>query len=209
MHVRRSLAIVLGLGCVVLAACGDDDDAASSEPVVTLAPTTAAAVAPGNPPATPLPVTAETAGGYDPTASPSYPQDSTAVVSDPLADGVYWATVDSADQEGVMFTLVQAFFGQECIGHFGTEPESCLDDYGIDDSSTASVTMPLDVTDISVIDATDTTASYRITGAELARLVQGEAPSADAPAGFSYTFFPYLVTIAGGTVTAANQVYTP
>jgi len=130
-------------------------------------------------------------------------------VSDPPDDGVYWATVGSTDDEGTTFNLVQAYFGDDCVAHFGTVPESCLDDYGIDDSTTAIVTMLLDTDDVTVLSPGDTTVAYRITGSELARLVAGQPPSSNAPADFAFGFFPFLVTVTDATVSAAHQVFTP
>ena len=197
------------LASAVLASCGDDDDGGGS----TVTPVTTArslSVVAGSTPQTPLVAGSGPAPSayvaVDPTPLPS---GHTAAVSDPPDDGVYWATVGSSDDDGITFKLAQAYFGDDCVVHFGTVPESCLDDYGIDDRITAIVTMPLDTDDVTVLNAGDTAPAYRITGTELARLVDGQPPSAEAPAGYAFSFLPFLVTVTDATVSAAHQVFTP
>ena len=195
------------LVAAVLVSCGDDDDGAPTGTPVT---TVGSPAVVGGSAATPFADGSDAApSGYVAVSPTPLPSGHTAEVSDPPDDGIYWATVGSSDDEGITFNLVQAYFGDDCVAHFGTMPESCLDDYGIDDSTTAIVTMRLDTDDVTVLSAGDTTPAYRITGAELARLVAGQPPSADAPAGYAFSFFPFLVTVTDATVSAAHQVFTP
>ncbi len=51
--------------------------------------------------------------------------------------------------------------------------------------------------------------SYAIGAGELARLVNGGAPSAGAPDGYHYVPFPYLITVAGGVPTRLEQLWAP
>ncbi len=196
------------LAAAVLVSCGDDDGGAPTGTQVTTVGVARRRRRVGNPD-TRLDGSDAAPSRYVAVSPTPLPSGHTAAVSDPPDDGVYWATVGSSNDEGITFNLVQAYFGDDCVAHFGTVPESCLDDYGIDDSTTAIVTMPLDTDDVTVLSAGDATPAYRITGTELARLVAGQPPSADAPADYAFSFFPFLVTVTDATVSAAHQVFTP
>jgi hypothetical protein len=195
--VRRVVSLALVVALAAAAGCGDDEGSSTAATATTLDAA----------------VTVPAGGGYEEVPRPTRPPGHTSEVSDPLADGTYWATVgevvDEGEETGVTFKLVQAFFGSECLAHFEGDAEACLDDYGVDDSSTETVMMPLDTTGVTVLDTAATITSYRITGRELARLVEGDPPGADAPEDYVFSFFPFLVTIVDGAVIAAHQVFTP
>ena len=152
------------LAAAALVSCGDDDGGAPTGTPVTTAGSSAVVGGSGTP--TPADGSDAAPSRYVAVSPTPLPSGHTAEVSDPPDDGVYWATVGSSNDEGITFKLVQAYFGDDCVAHFGTVPESCLDDYGIDDSTTAIVTMPLDADDVTVLSAGDATPAYRITGTE-------------------------------------------
>ena len=51
--------------------------------------------------------------------------------------------------------------------------------------------------------------SYAVQPGELARLVNGGAPSEGAPDGYRYVPFPYLITVTGGVPTRLEQLWAP
>jgi LysM repeat protein len=185
----------------------DDDDADGAT-----APTTTPSAT-----ATPAPTatqSATTSGGYTATgqqyAGPAL-DGATDPVADPLADGVYWSPAQtvSADGSTIVFDLVQRFSGEACREHFGTAPGSCIGDIGYG-SATATAPMRVGQGTVSVleVDGIDAPEAYRITSAELARLLAAQTPADDAPGGF--VFDPvdsFVVTVRDGVVTAADQIW--
>jgi len=65
------------------------------------------------------------------------------------------------------------------------------------------------VDDLLVFVKADTKPEAPAAISELARLVAGQPPSANAPADYAFGFFPSLVTVTDATVSAAHQVFTP
>jgi hypothetical protein len=142
---------------------------------------------------------------YDRTPVPAVP-DRTATVADPLADGIYWAGGLQLRNNTLVFTLTQAFFGATCTTELGAD--ACANDFGVLDTRTATVTIaPGDLVSVTVVDAAQK--NYAVTGAELATLVGGGKPAASAPADYRYIADPFLVTLAGGRVVEAEQVWVP
>src|SRR5262249_26776770 len=135
-------------------------------------------------------------------------------------DGTYYATVSEAGDppppEGSeVFEVVQLFIGQECLQHFGTNEDACVNDYGVETDPTSYVEVSLSTANapstvqfVSVVDA-ETQQSYRISSDELYRLIAGEQPAAGAPAGYFYSGFGYLATFSGGAITRLEQWWTP
>jgi hypothetical protein len=131
-----------------------------------------------------------------------------------LPDGVYYATVgesgDPAPPAGsIEFEIVQLFRGDACTAHFGSDdPDACNDDYGVETNPTIDRPVPVADVYITVSDAS-TQNSYRISGDELASLLQGDPPAAGAPQDYTYSAFGYLLTVKGGAVTRLEQWWTP
>ena len=208
----------LALGLAVLAlvsGCSGGTD----ESAVTAAPSAASATTPAPTPATtpapgtlyaraPRPAAVGATGALDEawldgTGSDTFGPD--------IADGIYWGTQagDGTVSDTLVWDLQQAYFGEFCIAQFGTDdPDACADDYGVVSSPRGLVTVAAaaldEVGDITVVDA-ETQRNYAIDGTELARLLGGD-PAHD---GYVYADFAYLVTIAGGTVVSAVQLWTP
>jgi len=133
--------------------------------------------------------------------------DHTAPPSGVPKDGQYWATgVTVSKSNGLEFSLAQAFFGATCTTELGAA--QCANGVGVDESKKGGVSIvPSGLTVVTVVGANGQ--NYAIDGTELARLITGGAPSASAPADFKYIAGPFLVTISGGTFTAANEILTP
>lgn len=128
-----------------------------------------------------------------------------------IPDGIYWgATQPGNITDVVTFDLTQAYFGEFCVAHFGdTAADDCANDFGVVADPHGLLVVPAErLTVVSVADAA-TQRNYSIDGAELARLVAGAPPAAGAPAGYSYTAFPFAITISGGTIVSATQIWLP
>jgi hypothetical protein len=122
-------------------------------------------------------------------------------------DGQYWATnVTFTKNNGLEFSLAQAFFGATCTTELGAD--RCANGVGVDDSKKGGVSIvPSGLTVVTVVAANGQ--NYAIDGTELARLITGGAPSPSAPTDYKYIAGPFLVTISGGGFTAANEILTP
>jgi hypothetical protein len=133
--------------------------------------------------------------------------DRTAPPEDTGKDGQYWATdVTVTTNNGLEFSLAQAFFGPACVSALGAD--KCTNGVGVDLNKKGAVSIvPSGLTDVTVVAANGQ--NYAIDGTELARLITGSAPSASAPADYKYIRGPFLVTISGGAFTAANEILSP
>ncbi len=186
----------------------------SSAPTTVAEPTSA-------PPVTPASTSAAPAAGFTPVAPPAVP-DATAPIEaawvDPesnvllaIDDGSYWATVagQGTDDSGVKFVtykLTQAFFGQACITQFGDD--ACDNDLGTLESPSGTMPMFLGASRITVADPS-TQQSYEIAGDRLFELLADPTGAPDAPAGYIYAPFAYLLQVQGGQIVSAEQVWTP
>jgi hypothetical protein len=130
-----------------------------------------------------------------------------------IPDGIYWGVTQTATDPAattVTFDLTQAYFGEFCVAHFGdTAADDCANDYGVVTDPHALLVVP--TSELTVVSVTDvaTQKNYSIDGAELARLVAGQPPAATAPAGYTYVGFAYAITVTGGVVQSATQIWTP
>jgi hypothetical protein len=196
----------------------------------TEAPTTEApATAPTEPPTTlPAPTTASATTTaptteYAPVAAPIAPGKSADVPADliedgetlngPLPDGVYFGTLQGfrdAPTAGISIDTGQLLTGADCEAYAQQTGQECDDDYLVKNDPegiyTIDVTPALTIT-VAALDGPGT--SYAISDDELRRLSDGSPPSAGAPAGFSFTPFPFLYTVDNGTVTRLEQLWTP
>lgn len=173
----------------------------------TTSTTAAAGVGMGSDPA----VTAPT-GGYAST-SPVYTEETTAPIVEPLADGRYAATSATSDATTITLRLGQNLGAADCATHFGIEdPEEIAVQCAsppihVDDPSTTVSVAASTLAAATVLDAAGVDA-YRVTGAELARLLAGQSPSPDAPASFVFSAsWGLLVTVEGGAVIDVAQMF--
>ena len=142
---------------------------------------------------------------YDRSPVPAVP-DRTKPVAEPLADGQYWSPTLGVDGDQLGFALAQAFFGPACAAELGAA--SCADEPGVVDDPTVEVSVAAaDLAAVSVVTADRT--NYAVTGTELASLAAGGAPAAAAPDQFAYVPYPFLVTVRGGVVVEARQIWVP
>ena len=91
---------------------------------------------------------------------------------------------------------------------FAQAADQCDDDAGVlAEPSRDLVVAPEGRAPISVVDAQQ--ANYAVPADELVSLIAGNTPSAEAPAGFVYTPFPYLLTALNGEVVSIQQIWMP
>ncbi len=113
-----------------------------------------------------------------------------------VADGDYWAeaTAVGSGRPFIMFDLSQALFSD--------------DDYQVinDPHGTLQVLWD-DLQSVTVVATTKQ--NYAVPGTELALLIGGNAPSAEAPADYRYTPYPFLITVRGGAIVEAHQIWVP
>ena len=186
--VGLAVGLVVGL-TVSLAACGGD-----GTEKVPLYATTA-----------PAPVPQQTSA-----INPAWVEASGETLGNTVASGVYWATVGSVGvgvEPFVEFDLSQAFFGDACLAQFG-DPDACVNDIGVQAEPHGLLPALRSTLQVVTVVGADQR-NFAITADELIALVSGERPAAEAPDGYQFAPFPFVVTVAGGTITAARQIWTP
>jgi hypothetical protein len=177
--VKHALAAVCA-AAVLLAACGDDAPAK--------------------------------VGLYDRAPVPAVPDRTLAIDPDQAAvaaDGLYWAGLvgfEDGERRLLTFRLSQAFFAATCIEELGAE--ECADDYGTIDEPSRTIEAALtELTDVTVV--AESRQNYAVTAEELFALAGAGAASSVAPEGYQYREFPFLVTMRGGTMVDAHQIWVP
>lgn len=146
-------------------------------------------------------------------AGPEWVGDRTAAITDPLADGLYYADDYSSDGTTLSLTLVQRIRGQACVEEFGENAgDACASDSGrVNDPSTV-VTTTADGLATSVIveggiGAGTGFEAFRVPADEFVRLAAGQAPSVGAPEGYTWIPFGVFVEISGGRVVSVHQQF--
>ncbi len=155
---------------------------------------------------------------YDRAPVPAVPDrteaiDATTIASDgsltaSAADGDYWANAIAvgSGRPIIVFEIAQAVFGQTCIDELGAE--ECVDEYAVISEPSGTITVLWDsLRSVTVV--AESRQNYAVPGAELASLVGGNAPSADAPADYSYVPYPFVVTVRDGNITDVHQIWVP
>lgn len=135
---------------------------------------------------------------YDRAPVPAVPDHTAEVPAQgDLPDGQYWATVTGADSgepaPTITFHLVQATFDNK--GQLQT----------IDDPS-RDLASPIAALASATVVAADRQ-NYAVPADELLSLLLDNPPSSDAPEGYAWSEFPFLVTISGGQVVEAHQIW--
>ncbi len=188
---RRARVVGVAVGLVAsLAACGDD-----GPEKVPLYATTA-----------PAPVPQQTNA-----INPAWVESSGETLGTTVASGEYWATVGTVGvgaEPFVEFDLAQAFFGDACLAQFGDDPDACVNDIGVQAEPHGLLPAFRSTLQVATVVGVDQR-NFAITADELIALVSGEQPAAEAPDGYQFAPFPFVVTVAGGTITAARQIWTP
>lgn len=134
---------------------------------------------------------------YDRAPVPAVPDRTREVPAEgDLAAGSYWAiaiAVSADDPNALSFVLGQATFD--------ASGEVTVDD----DPSRTVVVDSASLRSVSVV--ADDRKNYAIPADELLALVRGDPPATDAPEGYAFTDFPFLLTVAGGMVVEARQIW--
>jgi len=145
---------------------------------------------------------------YDKAPVPPVPDRTMPVVagSVPLPDGLYWSEAVTVNGFLLRFTLSQAFFGPACEAELGAD--ACTGDHGLRTDPTRDIDVATEGrAPISVV--TEKRQNYAVTSDEIVNLVGGGTPSADAPEGFAYHPYPYLLTVRTNEVVSIQQIWTP
>jgi hypothetical protein len=144
---------------------------------------------------------------YDRAPVPAVPDHTHEVpATGDLPDGDYWARLATSDPAAGTITLQvsQALFADTCLAQLGEA--DCEGGWGEVPMPTRSVVVPVaDVVSISV--AAENRQNYAVPGAELASLASGGAAAVDAPEGYTYQPYPFLVSVDAGTVVGMHQVW--
>lgn len=219
MKSRRVTIVGLIVTATALAACSSTakNDAADATTSTSTIPTTSPPAT--DPPATDPPTTPEATDPPAPTgpslyevvAAPTLPTGHTDPFADSgvLADGLYWTLYNGGETFTPSITVVQAFFGQECIDQAAAAGDECLNGIFVVDPPFRDIEdLPFaDGVHLTVSDFA-TQLSHWITPDEL-RTIRASSPSCCAPADFSYASFAFLMTVANGQITKFEQVWTP
>jgi len=149
----------------------------------------------------------ETVSPYDRAPVPAVPdRTATVPIDGQLPDGSYWATVVGADDGTIRLLVTQAFFAAACTEQFGEA--GCDGDIGVLEVPSREIEVSTStIEEVTVVDAERR--NYAVPPQEWSALASGAAPSADAPDGFAYRQFPYLVSVVGGEVRVARQIWLP
>ena len=126
-----------------------------------------------------------------------------------LPDGRYWGTLHEVLGSGdVVFDITRARFGAECETWAKEQgmQEGCANDYAVD-TSTRQFLKAGDVEWVSIADPAGPGRSYRVSLSTLTKLVRHE--QVDVPAGFSWTDFPFIVTVEDGRTVGIDQYWVP
>jgi len=180
----------------------------SISPVPTAASTTTAAPVTTTQSAPP---TTGTTGEYEiaaPTAMPGTTESPDGPTDD--FDGIYFGYLHEGpwpeEPGSIRVDLVQAYSGEDCIARFGAAAAQTCTPIGIPlDGPTARVDVATDAVAIAIRGA-NSEFTYRVSGTELLRLINGQRPAAGAPVDFfAFTGGPFLLTFDQGTVIRIDQ----
>jgi len=147
---------------------------------------------------------------YDRAPVPGVPDRTTAV--DPSAlnpDGAYWGELlfpGDSSRQSLTFRITQAFFADACAEELGAD--ECPNDFGTLSDPSLDVDAALaDLLSITVV--TDDRANFAVTADELLSIAGGAKPAEEAPEGFEFAPFPFLLTVRDGKIVEARQIWLP
>ena len=147
---------------------------------------------------------------YDRAPVPGVPDRTIAVEPSALSsDGAYWAELlppGDSSQPSLTFHITQAFFADACAEELGSD--KCPNGFGTHSEPSLDANASLtDLTSITVVN--NARANFAVTADELFSLASGAAPAAEAPEGFAYVPFPFLLSVRDGKIVEAHQVWMP
>ncbi|MBI4885310.1 MAG: hypothetical protein HY826_14780 [Actinobacteria bacterium] len=125
-----------------------------------------------------------------------------------LPDGDYWASAVAvgSGRPFILFDLSQALFGTTCLDQLSAG--ECADDYGVISEPHGTFEVLWDELQTATVVA-ESQQNFAVPGAELAALIGGNTPGTGAPADYQYMSFPFLVTVTGGKIVEAHQIWVP
>lgn len=148
-------------------------------------------------------------GGYTQTST-RYSEADSLTITSPLADGEYGAEATS-DGTTITFVLFRYISSATCAEGLSEEEAStaCASPPLTEPGDGTSLTVAgSDLDEATVFNGFDLNDTWSVDGMELARLLAGEAPAADAPAGFEFMgAFAYRIIVEDGAVVEAHQQF--
>ena len=223
MHIRptRSLAPVLaaialagGLaGCSSSKSSGGTGETTTAAAVTTAPASTApASTAPAStaPPTAPPPTVASHYL-YEPVDAPAWPRGHSDgfAASGTLADGYYFVLYNGGETLMPDVTVYQVFTDSECETQAAAHGEECLNGYYVPSDPYRDISdMPFATGVFLSVAHSSTQQSYWITPEELVT-IRASSPSGGAPSDYSFTPFPFMMTVEGGQITRFEQLWQP
>lgn len=129
------------------------------------------------------------------------------VQTDAIADGIYFGRAQLSSGN-VTMALRPLFTGTQCFTQASLVGAECLNDMFFPDfPAEYLVTLAADA--FVSVDAGVLGSNLRVSPAEFVRLVNGEAPSPGAPAGYVFDPGRFLVNVVGGQAVAVQQIFLP
>jgi len=181
-------------------------------------PAAAATVAPAPPSTTVATTVASTRPAsteYAQVAAPAFPDRSAPPpTGTELPDGTYYGVVAGAAPSGaaapsVSLTIYQLLTGAPAVSAAVAAGVGLDSDIYVPKSPSAVRQIVLDPgLAISVAQPDKPDVSYRVSPAELVRLIGGATPSPGAPPTYHYVPFPYLLTVEQGSPTRLEQLWS-
>lgn len=130
-------------------------------------------------------------------------------ITNPLPDGVYWSWTYAPSGDSVEFVLSQLFTGEACRERFGDSPEACASDNNTVYEPSATVMLTPGAGSATVLMSREAAGFERlaVSTTEFSRLVAGETPAEEAPAGFVFDRHAVVIVIDGGEIDTVDQVF--
>jgi hypothetical protein len=212
---RRALA-AFAIASISLAGCSSDERRSlASMPVTTpVASTTSSSTTTSTSSTTSTtaaPTTTRPSGLYEPVPGPSLTGERTDEFAGdgPLGNGQYWVTYNGTTTPDAPFvSLFIAYFGEACVEAAAAFNDECFGDLFVTPTPTRDID-DVPVSDDALITVADARSSsnYRITFDELSVASTG-LPSPEAPDGYTYYPFAFLMTVIDGEIVAFEQFRT-
>ena len=126
-----------------------------------------------------------------------------------IADGTYFVVYNGGETLMPDVTVYQVFTDTECETQAAAHGEECLNGYYVPSDPYRDITDLPFASDLFLSVAHGSTQqSYWITPEELVT-IRASSPSGGAPSDYSFTPFPFMMTVEGGEITRFEQLWQP
>lgn len=210
--VRRAVA-TLAITAALGSACSGPDEyrIAAATTSTTQPPLLPTSIPSSTIPGSDVTTTSLAGIGFRPVAAPTLDATRTDAfpASGPLPDGRYWAVYHGGEVGQPFLTIMEAYFGEECVARAEAVGEECLNDVFVPVEPTRDL-KDLRFADDAFVSLADvrTAQSLQVSTAELVAASTG-APGDGAPVDYEYVPFPFVMTIVSGDIVAFEQLWLP